>query len=127
MAILKAYEQKEVTLKEKTYVITKYPATRGVKYFNLLRKVFAPAFIKASQSEGGLTFIELFESVSNNLDAIDEEVVKEMVCTAVEMMPQAFDFEFSGNYFSLFELLKEILKFNYQDVFIELGLGDMLE
>lgn len=127
MAILKAYEQKELVLKEKTYVITKYPATRGVKYFNLLRKVFAPAFIKASQSKDGITFIQLFESISDNLDAIDETIVQEMVCTAIGMMPQAYDFEFSGNYFTLFELLKQILIFNYNDVFIELGLGDILE
>jgi len=127
MAILRAYAQKELVLKEKTYVITKYPATRGVKYLNLLRKVFGPAFIKATQSDGGLTFIQLFEAISENLDALDEEVIREMVCTATDIQPTAFDFEFSGNYFTLFELVKQILIFNYQDVFIELGLGDMLE
>ena len=125
MAVLKTYEQAEIVAGNATYTVTKFPATRGVKYITILRKVFAPAFIKAASNEG-TTFLQIFESISDNLDSLDEELIKEIICVATGITPSNFDFEFSGNYMGLFVLLKEILIFNYKDVFIELGLGDLV-
>lgn len=125
MAIFKTYEQLTISAGSSEYVINQYPATDGVKYFNVLRKMLAPMFI-AMYSGQETSFAETFTKISDNLDSLDPEIVKDMVCLATGLTPKSFDLEFSGNYIVLFTLLKQILIFNYKDVFIELGLGEML-
>lgn len=123
---LQVLEQKEVTVGEKTYTITKFAGRKGLKYAKTLMKIVKPLYSKMN-SEEGLTYGELIEFVLDQIETLDEDLVFEMVSTSLGMQERTFEFEFSGKTFILFSLLKEILYFNYEDVFSQLGLQEVVE
>jgi hypothetical protein len=118
-------KQQTVNVEGTDYLLTAYPATKGLKYQKKLAKVLLPAFAeitKNSQSEEQAISIAL-EKLAENLDDLDEEMLKEMVVLGATKggMQINFDFEFSTDYAKLFNLLKELIKFNFASVFTVLG------
>lgn len=123
---LQMLEQKEVTIGDSKYLIQKFPATKGLKYMKILTKVLSPLYSKMN-SESGLTFGELVETLLEQIETVDEDLIKEMIILSTGMQERAFEFEFSGKVVVMFELLKTILFFNYEDVFSQLGLQEVVE
>jgi hypothetical protein len=123
---LQMLEQKEVVIGDNKYLIQKFPATKGLKYMTILTKVLSPLYSKMN-SEDGLTFGQLVETLLTQLETVDEDIVKEMIILSTGMQDRAFEFEFSGKVVVMFELLKAILFFNYEDVFSQLGLQEVVE
>lgn len=123
---LQMLEEKDVEIGGKTFNIKKFPATKGLKYMKILTKVVSPLYSKMN-SEEGLTFGELVETVLEQIETVDEELIKEMIMVSTGMQERTFEFEFSGKYVTMFELLKTILFFNYEDVFSQLGLQEVVE
>lgn len=116
-------EQKQVEIGGKIYTITKLPATKGLKYQKYFLKVLGPAYIEAQKSEHS-TMADVLAKVIEHLDEIDEEKLKGLVVDSEVVSAARFDLEFSGNLLNLFKLIKEIVFFNYEDVFTLLGMGE---
>lgn len=114
-------EQKQVEIGGKSYIVTKLPATKGLKYQKYFLKVLGPAYIEANKSENS-TMADVLSKVIEHLDELDEEVLKALVVDSIEMPASRFDIEFSGRLLDLFNLIKEIVFFNYEDVFTLLGM-----
>lgn len=123
---LQMLEQKEVKIGEKNFTIQKFPATKGLKYMKTLTKVVSPLYSKMN-SEEGLTFGKLVETVLEQIEGLDETLIRDMIKDSTGMQDRTFEFEFSGQYVVMFELLKYILFFNYEDVFSQLGLQEVVE
>lgn len=123
---------KEVTLGEKTYTITKFPATKGIKYSKLVAKMLKPIFDKMASAsaetngEGGVLMSDLIGIFLDQFDNIDENVLKNMVMEATGMSSDTFEYEFSGSFMTLYQLIQEIVTFNFPDLFMLLGLQEMV-
>lgn len=118
-------KQKEVEIDGEKYILTQFTAMKGLKYQKKLAKIVLPALaeiVKSSESEQNV-FGKVIEKVWENLDQIDEELIKELVVTGATKNNVSinFDFEFAGEYVKLFELVKEILMFNFEKVFQLVG------
>lgn len=128
MAELNARPEKEVEVDGETFTIRKYPATKGIRFQKYLLKVGGSAYIQ-SQSEDA-TIADVINKVLENLDDIDESIIKEMITFAVvhpQMSDAKFETHFAGRTVTMFKLLKEIVFYNFDDVFTILGLGEIPE
>lgn len=105
------------------FIITQFPATKGLKYQKHLAKLLLPAFAEISKSGSETPIILALEKLAENIDLIQEDILKEMVVTGATKGTSTinFDIEFAGNYGNLFNLLKEIVVFNYESVFTLFG------
>lgn len=121
---VKVRAQKEVKVDGEKYTITRFSAIKGLKFQKYLLKVFGSAWVEAEAGQNP-TIASILVKVIDNIDEIDENVLAEMVCLSLEMMPQDFDYKFSGKTMSVFKLLKEIVFFNYEDLFTMLGMEEM--
>lgn len=121
---LKIRAQKEVTVGDEKYTITRFSAIKGLKFQKYLLKVFGAAWVEAEAGERP-TIASILAKVIDNVEEIDEMVLAEMVCLSLDMQLQDFDFKFSGKTVTIFQLLKEIVFFNYEDLFTMLGMGEM--
>jgi len=129
MADLPVRPEKEVEVGGETFKLRKYSTTKGIKFEKYLIKIAGPAYIESQKSED-VTLADVLAKVLENLDEIDENVIKDMVASAViypEMSPQKYETHFSGKSVLLFKLLKEIIFYNFEDVFTLLGLGEIPE
>lgn len=121
LAELPVRKQKTVTVCGQEQTITKFPATKSVRYQRHLLKVAGPAFIESQKAED-TTIADVFAKFLENLDYLDEEVMRNMVVESIGISPAKFETMFSGETVELFKVLKEIVFFNYHDVFTLLGL-----
>ena len=91
----------DITDKEgnvKSYTVTKLPATKANKVYKKL--------------------------ATSGMDSLDEDDVKSLIVESCAMKPETFEYEFSGRMVALYKLVGEILQFNFEDVFQELGLEE---
>ena len=122
--------QKTVTVRDTDYLLTQFPATKGIRLLKQIIKLVGPSFAEISkvgesadvaeqQRLIGMAMEKLFE----NLDAVDvEALIKELVTSASKGSASInFDFEFSGQYEKLFELVKAIVEYNFGSVFTLVG------
>jgi len=126
-----AIQQLDVHIDGVDYKITQFLATKGLGIEVKLMKLLGPSFMelqKASQDENAqeavltaaiTTLIEQFDKV----DVVS--LIKELLSSVTKGTATInFDQEFAGRYGAIFDLVKEVLKFNFADVFSKLGLGN---
>jgi hypothetical protein len=120
-------KQKTIKIGEEDFIINSFPATKGLKLLKQITKLVGPAFselIKGGAEGTDINPVSLaMEKLFDNLDAVDvETLVKELVSSASKgSISINFDMEFSGDYVKLFNLVKEIVEFNFGSVFTLLG------
>lgn len=116
MAIL----QKDVMIGEDEYKLTQLPATKGVRVLKQLIKLVGPAAAEIFQegNVGGAV-----DKLVENMDSVDvETLLKELVATAAKQnLAINFDSEFAGDYAKLLKLSKEVVEFNFGNVFTLIG------
>lgn len=112
------------------YKITQFTATKALTIEAKLIKLLGPAFMElqsaASDNDGEKVLAAAIAALIEQMDKIDVvQLVKELVGPNVTKGTAAinFDMEFAGNTGALFELVKEVLKANFADVFSKLGLN----
>ncbi|QDP60439.1 MAG: hypothetical protein GOVbin1096_67 [Prokaryotic dsDNA virus sp.] len=119
-------EQKEVQVGEDTYLLHQFGAIEGLKYQKALAQVLLPAIAEISKagelSEESAISIGM-NKLAENIDKIDERMIEAMVVRGATKNNMAvnFDNEFAGKYMQLFQLVKEIVMFNFGSVFTMLG------
>jgi len=129
-----AIQQLDVHIDGVDYKITQFLATKGLGIEVKLMKLLGPSFMelqKASQAGDNdaaqeavltaaiTTLIEQFDKV----DVVS--LIKELLSSVTKGTATInFDQEFAGRYGAIFDLVKEVLKFNFADVFSKLGLGN---
>ena len=119
-------EQKEVTVNGDNYILNQFGAIEGLKYQKALAQVILPALAEISKSgvedESGAISIAM-SKLAENIDKIDERMLEAMVTRGATKNSVAinFDNDFAGKYMELFQLLKEIVLFNFGSVFTMLG------
>lgn len=118
---LKIRQTKLIELGDETYTVVQLGATNSNKVLKQLQKIILPVFSQLALSEGQFT-PELISVLSEKLENLDEELIKSVICESCNMQPQKYETEFAGRMLSLYELLWEILWFNYEDVFQRAGL-----
>lgn len=134
-----AVETKEVTVGDKTYMITMFPATTGLKHMHQLIKLLG-ASMAAVMSDAGTDLkdvtanpgdlsakmiqaaVEQFIADMDNVDTVD--LIKSLLLAAYPQngnQPVAMDLEFAGNYGAMFQLVLEVVKYNFGSVFSTSG------
>ena len=122
-------KQKTVTIDGTEFLLTQFPTTLGMKYKKKLGKVILPIVAEwMNTQEDEFIFPKLLMKLWENLDALDEQFIKELVvngCTVGSMAftDSSFDSEFAGEYGKLFKLLREIVEFNFSSGFTMLVSG----
>lgn len=108
-------EQKHVTIKGESYMLTHMPASRGIRVLKQLGKLVGPAI--GSIQAGGMS--AAISTLFDNIDAVDvETLIKELVSTASKgNVAINYDMEFAGAYDKLFLLVQEVVEFNFGSVF----------
>lgn len=122
-------EQKTVTIDGQDYLLHQFGAIEGLKYQKALAQVLLPAI--AEITKGGEMSEESAVSIgmtklAENIDKVDERMIEAMVVRGATKnnMSINFDNEFAGKYMQLFQLVKEIVLFNFGSVFTMLGSED---
>jgi hypothetical protein len=113
-------EQKKVTINENTYMLEQFGARKGIKLGKQVAKVMLPVLgrLYGQDENEEVGFGGMLEVVADNLDELDESTI-EALLEGVSCNSYAIDFDkqFSGNYGELFQLLWEVISFNFSDVF----------
>ena len=114
-------EQKEVEFGGNKYLITQFPASRGVRLSKQVAKIAAPV-LSSLYSEDG-SYIKAVEAFLLSIDDVDfENLAKELITSVTnQSMAINFDQEFAGKYDLLINLMLEVVKFNFESVFTLLG------
>lgn len=119
-----AIQQKEIELNGDKFLITTFPAMKGMNYLKRLTRLVGPAMM-AANGEGdvleGKSAMQV--AVEALVDATDKVEVEQLILdllsgTTLGGKEINFDQYFSANYGTLFKLLFEVLKLNYGN-FIE--------
>lgn len=123
-------QNKEVHVGGDTYLLTQFPATAGIRYQKKLAKVLLPAFAEFVKSQGAAGASPMgvaIEKIAENIDQIDEDLIKEMIVKGASKgsMSINFDFEFAGKYDKLLDLLKEIIEYNFSSLFTKLASAEI--
>jgi len=119
-------EQKQVTIGKSQYLLHQFGAIEGIRYQKALAAVILPAIAEITKSGGmsdeGAMSIAMGK-LAENIDKIDEKMIEAMVVRGATKDSVAinFDNDFAGKYMELFQLLKEIVMFNFGSVFTMLG------
>jgi hypothetical protein len=119
-------EQKTVTVGGNSYLMNQFGAIEGLRYQKALAQVILPAIAEISKSEKlseGQALSLAMSKLAENIDKIDEKMIEAMVTRGATIGSMAIDFDtqFAGKYLELFQLLKEIVMFNFGSVFTMLG------
>lgn len=125
-----AIQQLDVHIDGVDYKITQFLATKGLGIEVKLMKLLGPSFMelqKASQDENAQEAV-LSAAITVLIEQFDKvdvvALIKEMLSGVTKGTATInFDQEFAGRYGVIFDLVKEVLKFNFADVFSKLGLG----
>lgn len=132
-----AITQKNVIVNDTDYMLTTIPARKSLKISKQLVKLLGPAFLKLQSSgvnpdaqgkkaldsnkeKEEAAMVAAVEALIDKIDDVDvEALIIELVTSGATKGTMAinFDIEFAGCLGSLFMLVKEIIVFNYQDVF----------
>lgn len=126
-----AIQQLDVHIDGVDYKITQFLATKGLGIEVKLMKLLGPSFMelqKASQDENAQEAV-LTAAISTLIEQFDKvdvvSLIKELLSGVTKGNATInFDQEFAGRYGAIFDLVKEVLKFNFADVFSKLGLGN---
>lgn len=112
-------EQKQVEINGDTYLITQFPARKGIRIGKKVAKIILPAIGKMyGGDEKELNLGDMFEVIAENLDELDDKTIDELLSeTTVNKYTIDADNLFAGNYGTLFLLLWEIIEFNFSSVF----------
>lgn len=118
-------EQKTVTINGQEYLLNQFGAIEGLKYQKALAQVLLPAIAeitKNADSEASAISIGMTK-LAENIDKVDEKMIEAMVIRGATKnnLTINFDNEFAGKYMELFQLVKEIVLFNFGSVFTMLG------
>lgn len=119
-------EQKQVTVCGSNYLLHQFGAIEGIRYQKALASVILPAIAEITKSGGmsdeGAMSVAM-SKLADNIDKIDEKMIEAMVSRGATKDSVAinFDNDFAGKYMELFQLLKEIVMFNFGSVFTMLG------
>lgn len=112
-------KQKEVVVNGDKYLITQFGAIKGMRLGKAVARAVLPA-VSQIFGEDGVDTVNIMESVAENLDKIDENVIVELLSeTSKNKMSIDFDNEFSGNYYTLFMLVWEVIEFNFSDLLFQ--------
>jgi len=112
------------------YKISQFPATKALGIETRLIKLLGPAFMElqsaATDGDGEKVLTAAINALIEQMDKVDVvSLIKDLVGSNVTKGTSAinFDLEFAGRTGTLFELVKEVLKANFADVFSKLGLN----
>lgn len=133
MSLVDSREEKEIVLTgkkgEQKFILKQYDAFKGITYQRKLIKILAPSFV-AMQEEAAkenANFITVaIEKFVQNIDQVEPAFLKELVMVGATKEGRVminFENDFAGNYGVLFMLIKEIVMFNFEDLFQVLGSG----
>lgn len=119
-------EQKTVTVGGEEYLLNQFGAIEGLKYQKALAAVILPAIAEISKNGDGSDESAMsiaMGKLAENIDRVDERMIEAMVIRGATKnnMSINFDNEFAGKYMQLFQLVKEIVMFNFGSVFTMLG------
>lgn len=125
-----AIQQLDVHIDGVDYKITQFLATKGLGIEVKLMKLLGPSFMelqKAAQDENAQEAV-LSAAITVLIEQFDKvdvvALIKELLSGVTKGTATInFDQEFAGRYGVIFDLVKEVLKFNFADVFSKLGLG----
>ena len=115
-----AIQQRDISINDESYMLTHMPATKGVKVLKQLVKLIGPAAAEIFQ-EGNIG--GAVDILVKNMDSVDvEALLKELVASAAKgNMTINFDNEFAGDYAKLLKLCKEVVEYNFGNVFTLIG------
>lgn len=135
-------KQKNIIINGQDYLLTTFKATIGLKLLKQLTKLIGPAFLElqkvdmseakgknAEQIKERLEEQAMMNAASVLIDNLDNVEVEALVFNLIDQgvtkggMKLNFDIEFSGQFDVLFDLVKEVISFNYGNVFSKLGSG----
>lgn len=118
---------KNVPINGQTYIINPFKGIKGFKIQAKLLKLISSGVGALGTDEGDEVngLINAIKSLlaENDVDEITNLILEIISDTKTMDGNIDFDKEFSQNYLSLFELVKEIILFNYKDVFQKLGIN----
>lgn len=118
--------QKIVQIKGKDYILNQFPATKGVRILKELIKIVGTAFADI-QEGNGVSVARVMSSIVDNLDKVEVDILLKDMLSGVNdgqsNMPINVDMEFAGRYDALFELVQEVISFNFESVFTLAGLS----
>jgi len=111
---------REITVDDKSYSVTQFSASKGMKMLTRLVKILGEpmaAFFSDPDAEMELAFPAALAALS---DKLDEDVVLQTVKELVESLttsegPVQFDTYFAGQFGHLFKVLGKILEVQYGD------------
>jgi hypothetical protein len=114
-------QQKQVVVNDCEYMITQFPATKGVRLAKQVGKLVAPVMRELYSEDGG--YLRAVEAFLLSLDDVDFETLSKDLIGSVSKQGMSinFDYEFAGKYDVLLRLLLEVIQFNFGSVFTLLG------
>lgn len=131
--------QKTVRIKDNTYTINAFVGTKGFQLMGRLSAVLAPVIPvlgreqdveldeEGNPVEGSMSMEwigdvlkQLLLTGSDNVTSLVLDLVRDVEKDGRVINP---DTEFKCNYFSLLQIAMEVIKLNYSDVFLELGMN----
>lgn len=117
--------QKIINIDDDTYVINAFLASKGLRIKAKLIKYAGTSLSDALGAEDESTIIDLISKVFTDMTEDQYvELVKEIMSGVTKNnMAIDFDKEFQLNYGNLFKMIKEVLQFNYNDLFSLLGIN----
>ena len=140
MALVSSREEKEVVLQgkkgEQKFILTQFDAFAGLAYQRKLVKILAPSFLAlqevmdnkptstATENTSGSAVAAALSKLVDNLDQVEPAFIKELIVKGAQKEGRVainFDNDFAGNYGVMFQLVKEIVMFNFEDLFQMLG------
>lgn len=118
-------EQKIVTIKDKEYTITQLDGRTGLRLLKKVQAIVTPAVFGASRvggEEGGVDIAKLLLDISEKFEDFDEDEIFKSVAVSLNWTEDKVANTFTGgNLSGLVKLFFEIIMFNFNDVFQELG------
>jgi len=123
------FDQHKVCLNDTDYIINPFKGKQGLKLQVKLVKVVSPALesIKGLSDEAS-QMVVIGEMVKAILAQVDEDsiltLIEELLAGVYKgSIKLDLDKELVCNYSVVFHLLKEVIMFNFKDVFSTLGIG----
>lgn len=122
---MNSHKQKIVHIGDETYVINPFLTTKGLRVKAKLVKYLGSSLSAALSAEDEGTVVDLIAGVFAEITEDQYvELLKEILSNVTKNnMSIDFDKEFALNYGNLFKLVKEVLEFNYNDLFSLLGIN----
>ena len=115
--------QMTVNVNGTDYLINKFKGKEGLMIGAKISKLIAPLFAASTSNGEELDITKIADYITDKMDedSVCQLIVKLMTSVYKGSQQVNFDTEFAGNYATLFDLIKEVVMFNYSDVFSKLG------